>query len=645
MVGASKILTVSYGTFSCTLEGFDDPFDTMKAIAEYFRDLAANDRFFGAEPPSPDPAMLHRIAEREVQRRVEAKIEDNGVILRAGDAVASGVGAEPLPPRVAGPVPGAPTGLLADEGVAAKLQRIRSAVARSASAGLPPLPDIEDAIFVEDSSARPAVTATVPEARATQPAETLAAPEPQAARPDPAATAPTGGPEDPLRDSLLGVLASLAAESQRLPGAGGKIELVPAAASEPAEVMAEPPAETSGDLAATTEPLSLPPGSDGPDPFDRAAPSDRSDDPSDHAAVAAAPQPGLAADMAPADPASAAEAVGADPHIVKDLPPVGPVLHVDPVPEPPAAEAAEPDAAAPADEAPAADAARLAESLRRARARVIKVRRQDAPAPAEAPGPDTEAPRPAEREGRAILQSGPDADEAVSRLLRHTNAELEGAASRRRLSTIAHLKAAVAATVADLRAPAAGTSPPSRTEPYRADLASVVHPRDADAPSAPDRMEPLLLDPAHRVDRMSPPANTGAAEPPAERPAEPARVLPRRITVSATSGDLPSAPDGPRPASGDFAAFADRLGASSMPDLLEAAAAYTICVEGQPHFTRPHLMRHVADLSDRYLGHQEDEMRGFGELLRQGRIAKVRRGQFVIPETSRVLAEARRLTH
>lgn len=158
MTGSTKILTVSYGTFSCTLEGFDDPLDSMRDIAEYFRDLAADDRYFGAEPPTPDTEMLQNLAQGQSQRRVMSRVTDTGVAI---------VAAEPAEQPAPTPTPAAQTDaaggplafddeyLLSDEpedvltvapntiadepmpaeSVAEKLRRIRAVVSQSIEEG------------------------------------------------------------------------------------------------------------------------------------------------------------------------------------------------------------------------------------------------------------------------------------------------------------------------------------------------------------------------------------------------------------------------------------------------------------------------------------------------------------------------------
>ncbi len=688
MNGASKILTVSYGTFSCTLEGFDDPFNTMRSIAEYFRDLAAEDRYFGAEPPQPDAAMLHRIAEREVQRRVETRVQDNGVLLRAGEALTepaaeaapaapAPVATEPAPMPVAVPAavapaaavpvavqavppthvanpvvtmpsdamaasqPAAPTLRPAmPEGVAAKLARLRQAVAAASGGVVVPMVPLAPA-------------AAAPDAFDDENTETMdVAPLPAEAF----APVPTGAAEPPVQaEAVAGDATDVVLESLIATLAGGEVTASAGVVAEEAEAapvlavpeMAEGAAQTATDPFAEETGLAL---------------DESLYDLSEPPAVEALPlvSPDDLIDALPEDLAAEleAETEGAD-----DLP----------------APAAKPEAATAPEEAPedtlalvaaARHAAEVMEKAQRARARVIKIRRADVDLP-ELPAAGAVASDASEPTEPAA-EAGAEPD--VARLLRQADDEMAVEENQRRLSAIQHLKAAVAATVADRLAGVKKPSETLRADPYRADLARVVRPaRPAAArptpvavPDLPPEDRPVAERPASdRPETDRPAPLVLVSELRIDRPATPLR--PRRMTGSAAVAAAAYVEDeeetppvlslrdpilAPAPSEeaededetafapqdrGAFETFASRLEAGDLSQRLEAAAAYVTCVERQEDFTRPHLLRYVgADA-----GSREDCLRAFGGLLRDGRITRARRGRFALPEGSAVLARAR----
>jgi hypothetical protein len=262
-------------------------------------------------------------------------------------------------------------------------------------------------------------------------------------------------------------------------------------------------------------------------------------------------------------------------------------------------------------------------------------------------------------------------DASVDRLLAETDSALEDNSGTRRRSAIAHLKAAVAAVRADGNSgrdsKAAETA---RTmDRFRKDLAQVVRPETdsraaTDAPAEPEADGAVAPESEAPAQTSDTPVATRPSRPKTDGPVteRPRRAMPPLMLVSEQRVDAETTPTSaepvrPRrvgaedpdeaapstPAPGtteDFRAFLAKTKAEGLQEELEASLAFGIYVEGAEYNSRPKIMTRVLKIYDDGSVTREDGLRAFGVLLREGRIHRVRRGEFLLAEESRFHPDA-----
>lgn len=632
MTGASKILTVSYGTFSCTLEGFEDPFSTMKVIAEYFRDLAADDRFFGAEPPTPDADMLHRIAEGASQRRVQAQLQENGVVLRQGDAITAQQAAPPAPPAPA--LLDKDAAKLGADEAAARLARLRAEID-------------EKSRYIEALEAK-AVSAESPAPVVEAVAEPIAALAPT---PAPTAIAAPATAASAAIETLLGQPKDSYTEDDDS-----------ADAAPPKDLGA-----VAGEVAASevAAPAPIPPAADAVPPRrvikpDPNAPAQTIRGGQGAEVLITAPQPALAPAALPAAPAVAEPApapVPAPEPVQATANPDAPKYRVEVVR---GGQNGKIETAQPPAQPPAASA-----DIQSPRTRVIRIRRvaqtggiantvlaqaQIQPAPLSAAGEAALAAELAALDAPApvVLSPVPAAPRAkinpteatLDKLIARANTDLADDDVRRRQAALAHMKAAAAATKADRDLAAVVGSEDAMRDTYRQTLDQV-------APDGGPRSATLVLVSEQRIDRSEPkrsdaPLKLAPAILPAENIFRASDDEDDAVGLNSTGLNSTGPQSNIFTGMETFEDFADRLGASEQIELMEASAIYVAHIEKQPLFRRRQLIRHMSSLPDALPMTREASVQIFNQLLGMGRFAEMEPGLFAVTDRSPLLAEALR---
>ncbi len=627
MVSSNQILTVSYGTFSCTLEGFDDPFNTMKSIAEYFRNLASEDRFFGAEPPQPDAEMLGRIAQRQVQHRVEAEVQDRDIVLRQ---ITREDPATLAPPQPESQPESPPEPVFeAVDSVDSRLGRIRDAVTRARADR-----DTIEGTYEEDEPTVSSPYATIEEAF-SGPAFPAGDKNSDLPQDDLADVAELADRLDDESEPQVPLAEALADDDGAQPGAVTDDALAGLEIDQPAPAPAPAP----------TTPLRRVAPREAPRTTDEPAIAAEDDDTMDIASIQAAVRAEeIAPETAPAPEPAAAPAPAAP--AAQDQP-AARIIRLkrsdfDAAISSGELEALEQDRAADPDDdtiASFAAAEREAEEaeiaashdeplvLGQGEALETDIRDiiggtslsddEEEELLRELANVERDAAEEAARLGAAAQADAPDEDAAISRLMSQTDEEFDDSEGSRRRSAIAHFKAAVAATKAD--GGPAQRDDKSRLNQYRDDLAQVVRPRRPQEKRAPhvrpedpvDRPAPLVLVSEQRIDE----SDGGDRDD---------QVRPRRVSAMRTA----PVDAGSSAAPVDFAAFAQQAGAQQFDELIEAAAAYSTLVSGRDSASRPEILRFAATAPGMSNVSREEGLREFSLALRAGRIERLGGGRY-----------------
>ena len=634
----NQILDVTYGSFSCRLEGFDDSVETMKLVVSYFHELAGHDRFMDMALQAPDMETLARLTEEQTGQSVDIDMDDGQLRMRAHDDVEDET---------------------FDEDVAAEIDPATDTPAQE--------PDVADETYASDLQSNVADKLQRLRAVAATGMASSRIHEPQDLAEDlnkPAAAAPSASPLSQRLSDL--VKRNVDAQAAQTPEVEQAIETdvdvdvdVDVEQAHEAEEEQVPVAEedltSNQEEAADQEPMlqAESPIASEVEEDDLNVFSDTDTEMSTEGDIpdddfAAVDENITVAEDETEDTVEATDLVAAldDEVYDEDLEPAGEAsefmsdAEVD-FPETADDVIAEEDATETEDEFEAASNADSTDTAEDDAAPLVLA---DDDAVAEV-DEDTVAQddedhddyndddefdleeEVAKVEAEIAARKGDDiarhglprhVEDAMSRIMSQTDQHLNQPENRRHRDAFAQLKAAVAATEAARQLGDRGADQRDPDEAYKDDLGAHAATDKGGAKSTP----PLKLVKSQEV---KPAVTRSATAAPSSTPLD---TYSDRLRKIATLKDAEPVED-----KAGFADFASEHGATELVDRLEAAGAYICLVEGEADFSRPQVMKVVQSATSEEIS-REDGLRSFGRLLRQARLIKLENGRFQIAENT-----------